>query len=67
MAIYCGNPVRPCLNRVLLPLVIGSARPLSDSVAVLLCCEGAFRWQLAVRHVVNYVVRAAVLVLFFLK
>ncbi len=55
------------MNRVLLPLVIGSARPLSDSVAVLLCCEGAFRWQLAVRHVVNYVVRAAVLVLFFLK
>ena len=52
---------------VLLPLVIGSAKPLSDSVAVLLCGEGAFRWQLAVRHVVNYVVRAAVLVLFFLE
>ncbi len=54
-----------CLG--LFPLVAGSAKPLSDSVAVILCGEGTFRWQVAVKHLVNYVVRVAVFVLFFVE
>lgn len=54
-----------CLG--LAPLVAGAAKPLSDSVSVLLCGEGTFRWQLAVQQLVNHVVRVAVFVLFFLE
>lgn len=54
-----------CLS--LVPLVVGAARPLSASVAVLLCGEGSSRWQVAVQQLVHHVVMVAVFVLFFVE
>jgi len=54
-----------CLG--LVPLVASAAKPLSDSVAAILCGEGTFRWQVAVHQLVNYVVLVAVFVLFFVE
>ncbi len=52
---------------VLVPLVAGAAKPLSESVAVILCGEGTFRWQVAVQQLVHTVVLVAIFVLFFLE
>ncbi len=52
---------------VLVPLVLGAARPLSESVSAILCGEGASRWQIAVQQLVHYVVLGAVFVLFFVE
>jgi len=51
----------------LLPLVVSSARSLSDAVSVMLCGEGTSRWQVSVQRLVHAVVETAVFAFFFVE